>query len=39
MIDANYKLGELEIIGIGAVSKVIKCFDEKKWGFYALKIY
>jgi hypothetical protein len=24
---------------MGATSEVIKCFDEKKWAFYALKIY
>ncbi len=38
MIENNYKLRELEIIGEGGFGKVIKCFDEKSWRFYALKI-
>ncbi len=38
MIEENYKLRQLEIIGKGSYGKVIKCFDEKSWRFYALKI-
>jgi hypothetical protein len=29
---------ELETIGKGGSGKIIKCFDEKSWRFYALKI-
>ena len=38
MIDENYTLKELEVIGKGAFGSVVKCFDEKKWSFYAMKI-
>ena len=38
MIDKNFKLKELEILGEGVSGKVIKCFDKKRWKFYAMKI-
>ena len=38
MIDINFELKELEIIGKGAFGRVIKCFDKKSWKFYAMKI-
>ena len=38
MIDMNFDLKELQIIGKGSFGRVIKCFDKKSWKFYALKI-
>lgn len=38
MIDQNFKLKEIETVGIGANATVLKCFDEKTWQFYCLKI-
>ena len=38
MIDKNFSMIFLEILGEGAFGKVYKCFDESKWKFYALKI-
>ena len=38
MIDKNFKLTELEILGEGTFGKVVKCFDEKAWRSYAMKI-
>ena len=38
MIDVNFELKELEILGEGTSGRVIKCFDEKSWKFYAMKI-
>jgi hypothetical protein len=38
MIDENYNLRELEVIGEGGFGKVIKCFDERSWKLYAIKI-
>ena len=38
MIDNNFELKELEVLGEGGFGKVIKCFDKKSWRFYAMKI-
>ena len=38
MIDMNFELKELEILGKGISGRVIKCFDKKTWKFYAMKI-
>ena len=38
MIDMNFELKELEIIGKGTFGRVIKSFDKKSWKFYAMKI-
>jgi hypothetical protein len=38
MIDENYALKELEVIGKDDFDSVIKCFDEKKLSFYAMKV-
>ena len=38
MIDNNFELKELEVLGEGSFGKVIKCFDKKSWRFYAMKI-
>jgi hypothetical protein len=38
MVDKNFVLRELETIGEGSFGKVVKCFDEGRWMFYAVKI-
>ena len=38
MIDKNFDLKELEMIGYGSFGRVIKCFDKKTWKFYAMRI-
>ena len=38
MIDMNFELKELDIIGEGGFGRVIKCFDKRSWKFYAMKI-
>ena len=38
MIDTNFELKELAILGEGGFGRVLKCFDKKSWRFYALKI-
>ena len=38
MINMNFELKELEMIGKGGFGRVIKCFDKKSWKFYAMKI-
>lgn len=37
MIDINFKLKELELLGEGACGKVYKNFDVAKWQYYALR--
>ena len=38
MIDINFQLKELQMLGEGTFGRVIKCFDKKSWKFYAMKI-
>ena len=38
MIDKNFQLKELEVLGKGSFGEVVKCFDEKSWQFFAMKI-
>ena len=38
MIDMNFELTELEILGEGEFGRVMKCFDKKSWKPYAMKI-
>ncbi len=37
MVDENFQLRELETLGEGGFGKVVKCFDEARWMFYAVK--
>ncbi len=38
MVDENFELRELETLGEGSFGRVVKCFDEGRWMFYAVKI-
>jgi hypothetical protein len=38
MIDKNYKLNDIDILGEGGYGIVLKCFDEARREFNALKI-